>query len=488
MRWEIQRERRFIFELYWLESEDIAHLIKENWGENVKQREKLEYFLNYLGNLGKELRLWSRNCFGSLERRLKDTLAELEILEIADEQGLTSDAEIVNIQCLTNKVMALNRQLHIKWWTKARTNWIEINDKNTKYFHNLAKFKKRKNTIMQITENGKDISETCHIVQAFERWYRDIWKEDSIDQNLVNWDDLKLLKWKKVPNDSHISLIRMFSEHEIVDAMNSLGKGKEPGPDGYSLEFYLNFWDIIKESYMEAVRKINFSKSECFFPSAYPKAKKEAICKLLGIKESPIPLKYLGAYIDKGKIPVNIQRQMISKAESKLKCWASKNVSQAGKVVLLNSVINSIPMHTLATSWINEGVVKDYEKLKGGLGIKDLNIIKVSIHAKRLLHLLNKKNVSWATLLNQRYQDEEAVAILYTHVVGTTPAGVAWLFADREAVRGGSDGPHLLILLPSSRDVKAHSLAREAARKVPTGCPKSELMVSSRIRFQIPTG
>ncbi|WOK97946.1 hypothetical protein Cni_G06654 [Canna indica] len=235
------RERRSIFELYWLESEDIAQLIKENWGKNVNQREKIEYFMNCLGSLGKDLRLWSKNCFGSLEKRLKDTLVELEALETADEQGLATDAEIGNIQCLTNKAMTLNKQLHIKWWTKARTRWIEMNDKNTKYFHNRSKFKRKKNTITLITENGKDLSETSHIIQAFERWYMDLWKEDSIDQNLASWDDLKLLKWRKVPNDSHTSLTRMFFEQEVVDAMNSLGKGKAPGPDGYSLEFYLNF-------------------------------------------------------------------------------------------------------------------------------------------------------------------------------------------------------------------------------------------------------
>ncbi|WOL02157.1 protein DGCR14 [Canna indica] len=131
-------------------------------------------------------------------------------------------------------------------------------------------------------------------------------------------------------------------------------------------------------------------------------------------------------------------------------------------------------------------------------------------------------------------KDEEAVAILYTPVAGTTPGGAAWPFADREAERskkydledlrktpnpyfvessnqaengysfvrtpspapgvdespfmtwgeiegtpmrldpedtpagvgGSSDGPHFRIPLPSSRDVRAHSLAREAARKV----------------------
>ncbi|XP_008796613.1 splicing factor ESS-2 homolog [Phoenix dactylifera] len=131
-------------------------------------------------------------------------------------------------------------------------------------------------------------------------------------------------------------------------------------------------------------------------------------------------------------------------------------------------------------------------------------------------------------------KEEEAVAILYTPVPGTTPAGAAWPFPDREAERskkydledlrktpnpfyvestkksengysfvrtpspapgvdespfmtwgeiegtplrldpeetpggigGSSEGPHYRIPLPPSRDVKAHSLSREAARKL----------------------
>ncbi|ONK66979.1 uncharacterized protein A4U43_C06F14210 [Asparagus officinalis] len=131
-------------------------------------------------------------------------------------------------------------------------------------------------------------------------------------------------------------------------------------------------------------------------------------------------------------------------------------------------------------------------------------------------------------------KEEEGVAILYNPVPGTTPAGAAWPFADREAeklrkydledlrktpnqffaesskkaengysfvktpspapgvdespfmtwgeiegtplrldldesdvgVGGSSEGPHFRIPLPPSRDVKAHSLSREAARKL----------------------
>lgn len=132
-------------------------------------------------------------------------------------------------------------------------------------------------------------------------------------------------------------------------------------------------------------------------------------------------------------------------------------------------------------------------------------------------------------------KEEEAVAILYTPVPGTTPAGAAWPFAEREAEKsrkydledlrktpnpflkesskkaeneysfvrtpspapgvdespfmtwgeiegtplrldlddeglvsagGSSEGPHFRIPLPPSRDVKAHSLSRDAAKKL----------------------
>ncbi|WOL10958.1 hypothetical protein Cni_G19718 [Canna indica] len=154
-------------------------------------------------------------------------------------------------------------------------------------------------------------------------------------------------------------------------------------------------------------QKVNFNKSKLDFPYDYPKEKKDDICKLMGINEGSLPFKYLGTSIGKSRLPINIQRQIVAKAESKIESWASRNISQAGKVILLNSVVNSTPIHSLATSWLSEKVVKEYEglaknylwksrsrrhgfhligwkivtlsKSKGGLGIKDLNLMKLSI-------------------------------------------------------------------------------------------------------------
>ncbi|WOK97681.1 ribonuclease H protein [Canna indica] len=117
--------------------------------------------------------------------------------------------------------------------------------------------------------------------------------------------------------------------------------------------------------------------------------------------------------------------------------WDSRFTSQAGKVVLLNSVMNSIPIHTLATSWINDKVLKSYKsmakrflwssskdkkgihlvswekitlsKYNGGLGVKDLSIIKYSIHARRALDFLNKKDMIWTRLPSESSNKTSAV-------------------------------------------------------------------------------
>ncbi|WOL00623.1 hypothetical protein Cni_G09336 [Canna indica] len=305
-----------------------------------------------------------------------------------------------------------------------------MNDKNIKYFHNLARQKKKKNQISELHVEGRTISDTKNILKEFMKWYENLWQID--DGIQVNWDTLKELKWKKLPKESHSDMIKNISASEIELAMDSLGRGKAPALDGFSLEFFLKFWESIKESFMETCckksclyvkealnydgeltnQRINYNKSELYFPSAFPKQKKEEITKLMSIKEGFFPFKYLGTNIDKSKLSVNIQRQIMGKAETRLNCWASKNISQTGKTILLNLVVNSIPIHSLATSWINEKVIKEYaslarnygfhlvnwkvvslSKARGGLGVKDLSLVKISIHAKRVLPLLMRRNM-----------------------------------------------------------------------------------------------
>ena len=47
-----------------------------------------------------------------------------------------------------------------------------------------------------------------------------------------------------------------LSEYEIETAINQLAKGKTPGPDGLSIEFYIHCWSIIKHEVIDMLREL----------------------------------------------------------------------------------------------------------------------------------------------------------------------------------------------------------------------------------------
>ncbi|WOK92193.1 hypothetical protein Cni_G00884 [Canna indica] len=61
-----------------------------------------------------------KNLQWKIEKMLKNVHNELEILERIDENGDACDLVTDKIRCLSNKAIALNKQIHIKWWAKAR--------------------------------------------------------------------------------------------------------------------------------------------------------------------------------------------------------------------------------------------------------------------------------------------------------------------------------------------------------------------------------
>lgn len=48
-----------------------------------------------------------------------------------------------------------------------------------------------------------------------------------------------------------------FTEEELWNAIKALPKKKAPGPDGFTAEFYMSAWNIIKRDLMLAVDAFN---------------------------------------------------------------------------------------------------------------------------------------------------------------------------------------------------------------------------------------
>nr|XP_029145202.1 uncharacterized protein LOC114924525 [Arachis hypogaea] len=70
--------------------------------------------------------------------------------------------------------------------------------------------------------------------------------------------------------------------------------------------------------------------------------------RVLGCKVASLPVKYLGIQLGANPRLVKTWKPIIDKVEQKLSVWKSKTLSRAGKLVLIKSVLNSLPVYYLS--------------------------------------------------------------------------------------------------------------------------------------------
>jgi hypothetical protein len=103
--------------------------------------------------------------------------------------------------------------------------------------------------------------------------------------------------------------------------------------------------------------KINFHKSEIF---CFGKAKEEEeqYKQLFGCELGSLPFRYLGIPIHHRKLKNSEWNPVESRFERKLGCWAGKLLSYGDRLVLINSVLTSLPMFMLSFFDLPKGVRK----------------------------------------------------------------------------------------------------------------------------------
>lgn len=103
--------------------------------------------------------------------------------------------------------------------------------------------------------------------------------------------------------------------------------------------------------------KINFHKSELFY-FGEAKGKVDRYIEVFGHKEGAIPFKYLGILMSHQKLANKDWGQMEERFQKMLSSWKGKLLSVGGRLVLINSVLTSLPIFMLSFFRTLEGVLK----------------------------------------------------------------------------------------------------------------------------------
>jgi hypothetical protein len=192
-----------------------------------------------------DLKRWNEQVFGNVEFRKKALLEELNALDCLEEERGLAPFEKVRKSVVISELEHVTLQEEISWRQKSRVLWLKEGDKCTKFFHRVANSNKRYNSIESLSVNGSVSSDQPTIRASVVQYYESLFTEP------YSWrprlDDLDFSSLGEVEASS---LETPFEEREVLEVVKGMNRDKAPGPDGFSMAFYQDCWDVLKSDIM----------------------------------------------------------------------------------------------------------------------------------------------------------------------------------------------------------------------------------------------
>ena len=173
--------------------------------------------------------------------RMSEVSLETKIAEAEDKlirSGQQNDAN--ELDRLKNELEEIRRPMIDGLITRSRVSWHEQGERSSKYFLSLEKRNSSRKSIQYIKDGENIISNNADILQKFSDLYQSKYNQSNDivpgQPFIANHITCKLNADESVDLDTEINM------SELTCALNSMKKGKTPGSNGFSVEFFRCFW------------------------------------------------------------------------------------------------------------------------------------------------------------------------------------------------------------------------------------------------------
>ena len=142
---------------------------------------------------------------------------------------------------------------------------MECGDENTKFFHAYARGRKVANTIWRLQDEvGSHVSfedkASCGV-----RHFQYLFKAPQ-QASIAEVIRTALLFPRFVDEGGNRDLMKEVSEEELKEVLGSFQKDKSPGPDGWTIEFFLDLFEILGRDLLQVVED---SRSAGWLPASF---------------------------------------------------------------------------------------------------------------------------------------------------------------------------------------------------------------------------
>ncbi|XP_061369209.1 uncharacterized protein LOC133312082 [Gastrolobium bilobum] len=216
----------FKFLAAWLTDDSFGNVVKNCWSDDNVWFSRSDKFKA-------EASHWLETTFSMLQKQKSRIQARLRGIDVRLDLHPDENLELLKKSLWYELEVILVRE-EISWFQRAKCNWLELGERNTRYFHAISVAKRRRNKILTLKDdNGVWLEDARRIeeyaVNFFERLFGD--SEDSCEPLPFNGG------FPRIGNGLE-SLGNVPSNSEIKQSIFNMGKFKSPGPDGLNMLFY----------------------------------------------------------------------------------------------------------------------------------------------------------------------------------------------------------------------------------------------------------
>lgn len=207
-----------------------------------KQYESLPVKLN---RCIEEVAAWGQDFTGNFKKRIDQCKKVIKITK----GRMDTDAIQIN-QRATKELTKILTQQEIFWKQRSKQLWLKEGDKNSKFFHAMARARRKNNQIQfLLNEEGEQVDWEGGLQnQMIDYFYNLFASAESNWQPVIRCIDCK------ITNEQNEALLKHIEDKKVNQAIFHMHAEKSPGPDGMSPGFYHEYWQTIEEDVVQMVR------------------------------------------------------------------------------------------------------------------------------------------------------------------------------------------------------------------------------------------
>ena len=245
-----------------LDDEDYVTLIRENYSPisekySGQEDKRLKWELVKMELRGLTIP-YAINKAKNIRRKERDLQKRLDDLDQSISSGSGADSHRENgLEAEHNQ---LKQELCLIYENRgkgsivrSKTRWIEQGEKPTKYFFNLEKRNYSHKTIKELKHpESKSVTKEKQILEEIEIFYKELYTSTTSFENAQFISFIEKLELPRLEDSVSSKLEGDITLKECKDILSTFSRGKSPGEDGFTWEFYNCFFDLLGKDLVDS--------------------------------------------------------------------------------------------------------------------------------------------------------------------------------------------------------------------------------------------